>query len=397
VNQRRDRKESPTPEILEARNLVLEYGWNATAYQILNPGFTLWFSKKRDAVIGYVCQSRTRVVGGAPICESSRVQEVAAEFLDDARRNGQKVCFFGAGARLEGTLVGGGSWSAASLGAQPSWNPANWDGIIGARASLRAQLNRARNKKVTVTLVQEPDHELLAKLKGCLAEWLATRGLPPLHFLVEPDTLALLDDRLLMVASRNGVPIGFLVASPVRARNGWLIEQIVRGFGAPNGTAELMIDAAMCEMSRRGATYATLGLSPLSRHSGFDEHRMPHWLRVALAWLRAHGTRFYNFNGLDAFKSKFAPEDWEDIVALADAPKFPPRALWAIACAFTDGSPIVLVARASLRAIRQELRWLVAGRAWLRSSRETSFAESLSRREAAARGRRADRFGKRFR
>lgn len=349
-----------------ARSLILRHGWNAVAYQILNPGFTLWFSAARDAVIGYVCRSNTRVVGGAPICENSRVQAVAEEFLLDARRHGEQVCYFGAGARLEGALVGGGAWSAASLGAQPSWDPRGWPEIIRGRASLRAQLNRARNKNVSVELVTKPDAALMTQLKVCLTEWLATRGLPPLHFLVEPDTLALLDDRLLLVASRAESPVGFLVASPVPARNGWLIEQIVRGCNAPNGTAELMIDAAMREMARLGATYATLGLSPLSRHSSFDEQRMPRWLRLTLTWVRAHGTRFYNFNGLDAFKSKFAPEQWEDIVALADAPEFPPRALWAIACAFTNGSPVFLVARAVAKAVRQEIRWFVSARREIR-------------------------------
>ena len=357
VNQRRQLNKSATEQ---ARALVLKYGWNATAYQILNPGFTLWFSNDRDAVIGYVCKSGTRVVGGAPICENARLREVTREFVEDARAARQKVCFFGAGTRLENALAGDGSWSAANLGAQPSWNPGNWDGIIRAHSSLRAQLNRATNKNVSVSLVRDPDRDQLAQLRRCVGEWLETRGLPPLHFLVEPDTLALLDDRLLLVAAQGGTPIGFLVASPVPARKGWLIEQIVRGRHAPNGTAELMIDCAMREMAHLGATYATLGLCPLSRHSRFDERRMPGWLRISLAWVRAHGSRFYNFEGLDAFKSKFAPEGWEDIVALADDREFPPRALWAIACAFTDGSPLVLIVRALAKAARQELAWFLS-------------------------------------
>jgi phosphatidylglycerol lysyltransferase len=74
--------------------------------------------------------------------------------------------------------------------------------------------------------------------------------------------------------------------------------------------------------------------------------------------VRAHGRRFYNFEGLDRFKAKFAPDEWEEIVALADSPHFSPRALWAIAAAFAQGSPIALVARAVTRAARQEAHWL---------------------------------------
>jgi hypothetical protein len=74
--------------------------------------------------------------------------------------------------------------------------------------------------------------------------------------------------------------------------------------------------------------------------------RWPPWLALALRRARAHGRRFYDFGGLDAFKAKFRPEGWEAISAIADGPHFPPRALWAIAGVFGGGSPALLAARA---------------------------------------------------
>jgi phosphatidylglycerol lysyltransferase len=300
----------------------------------------------------------TRVVAGAPVCPEARLLAVVEEFGAAARAARQRVCYFGAGERLEQRLAPTGRWSAASLGAQPSWDPVHWPAIVRRRSSLRAQLNRARNKSVRVVewvRVPESDH---ARLRACLAEWLDHRGLPPLHFLVEPETLGQLEDRRLYVATRHEAVVGFLVASPVPARGGWLIEQIIRGHLAPNGTAELLVDAAIRSLADSGARYVTLGLSPLSRHSGFDDRRMPSWLRLVLRGVRAHARRFYDFEGLDRFKSKFEPEQWEEIVALADASRFPPRALWAIASAFSQGSPVALLARALVRAARQEVRWL---------------------------------------
>jgi phosphatidylglycerol lysyltransferase len=344
-----------------ARALVLAHGWNATAYQILNPGISHWFAARGDAVVGFVDHARTLVVAGAPVCSADRLLAVVAEFVDAARGAGRQVCFFGAGARLEQALAPTGRWSAASLGAQPSWDPTRWPALLLQRRSLRAQLNRARNKSVRVAEWGQLAEPGRAALHHCLSEWLARRGLPPLHFLVEPDTLGQLDDRRLFVATRGPAVVGFLVASPVPARDGWLIEQIIRGDAAPNGTAELLVDAAMRAVAEQGARYVTLGLSPLSRHSSFDDRQMPAWLRLVLRWVRAHTRRFYDFEGLDRFKSKFAPHEWENIVALADAPRFPPRALWAIASAFSRGSPVALVGRALLRAARQEARWLRAG------------------------------------
>jgi phosphatidylglycerol lysyltransferase len=343
---------------LRARELILAYGWNATAYQILNPGIEHWFSRQGDAVIGFVTQAGTRVVAGAPVCTAERLPAVVAEFGASAATAGRHVCYFGAGSRLENLLVPTGRWSVASLGAQPSWDPKGWPAIVASRASLRAQLNRARNKHVAVSEWDATRGANDADVRRCLAEWLAERRMPPLHFLVEPETLGRLEDRRLFVAERDGAVVGFLLASPVPAREGWLVEQIIRGHGAPNGTSELLLDTAMRAVAADGARYLTLGLAPLSRHSRFDNERMPGWLRLVLRWVRAHGRRFYNFEGLDQFKAKFAPDEWEEIVALADTPRFTPRALWAIAAAFAQGSPIALVARAVTRAARQELRWL---------------------------------------
>jgi phosphatidylglycerol lysyltransferase len=345
-------------DVNRARELVLQYGWNATAYQILNPGIAHWFSAAGDAVIGYVRRSGVRVVAGAPVCAPDRLRDVAVEFAANAHACGDRVCYFGAGERLEETLRRDGAHGTVGLGAQPSWDPRRWGSIVARRASLRAQLNRARNKSVAVTQWSAERAEKNPVLERLLNEWLGGLGLPPLHFLIETDTIALTRDRRIFVAGRGGTEVAYLVASPVPARRGWLIEQIVRGHAAPNGTSELLVDAAMHALAEEGAEYVTLGLAPLSRQSRFSDPSVPPWLRLALSWVRAHGRRFYDFDGLDRFKTKFAPEEWEEIIAIDDRAPFSMRTLWAIAAAFGGSSPITLFARTVGRAIVQELRWL---------------------------------------
>jgi phosphatidylglycerol lysyltransferase len=332
------------------RALVLAHGWNATAYQLVNPGIAHWLADEGDAVIGYVRRHRVRVVAGAPVCPLERLPHVTAAFERDAHIAGDRVCYFGAEARLEHHFRGDRTHARVLLGAQPAWDPLRWPDIVAGRASLRAQLNRARNKGVRIERWSAEAAHGHPALAACLAQWLATRGLPPLHFLVEPDTLTRLSDRRIFVAARQERVVAFLVASPVPARSGWLIEQIVRGLEAPNGTNELLIDAAWRALAKEGSRYVTLGLSPLSRRAGvgrpLDE---PPWLLGTLAWVRAHGRRFYNFDGLDRFKAKFQPERWEPVFAIADTPRFAPRMLYAIAAAFTGRSPITTVIHALTR------------------------------------------------
>jgi len=352
----------PSPTHDRARELVLAFGWNTTAYQILNPGIQFWFSAQGDAVVGYVPAGTRWVVAGAPVCAPERLASVAEELEHDARRSGRRIVYFGAEGRLDALYGNGQRHARLLLGSQPMWRPAAWHGRVHSRASMRAQLYRARNKGVEVEHWPSARAEDDPRLRRCLEEWLATRPLPPLHFLVEPETLGTLHDRSVFVAIRDGTPVGFLVASPIPARNGWLTEQFVRGINAPNGTAELLIDAAVDWMAEHDASYVTLGLAPLSERAIATStpawHDAPFWLRALLRWTRAHGRRFYHFEGLDAFKAKFAPEKWEPVYAIADEPVFSPQSLFAIASAFTSGAPIRTVARGLWRAIRQEVAWL---------------------------------------
>lgn len=342
-----------------ARRLVLEHGWNATAYQIINPGIRHWFAAEDDAVAGYVEHGGVRVVAGAPVCAEERLGSVVTAFERDARAAGCSVCYFGAEARLEAACSPprSGRHARVLLGAQPTWDPRAWADIPAGHASVRAQLNRARNKGVRVSEWPASEAEQNPELRRCLREWLATRGLPPLHFLVEPDTLTRLSDRHVFVAEQRGVVLAFLIASPIPARSGWLVEQLVRGWNAPNGTTDLLVDAAMRSAAGIGAKYVTLGLAPLSRRSGIAASSSePLWLRGVLHWVRAHGRRFYDFDGLDAFKARFRPAAWEPVYAIASERPFTPRMLYAIAAAFSGGSPFAMVARGLGRAAWWEVR-----------------------------------------
>jgi len=127
---------------------------------------------------------------------------------------------------------------------------------------------------------------------------------------------------------------------------------------APNGTIELLLSNAVDAVAASGSTYVTLGLAPLACRNQIGHENEPVWLGALLGFAALHGRRFYNFGGLEAFKTKFGPESWEPVYAIEASPHFSPRALYAIAGAFASRSPLLLVAGAIAKAVRQELRWL---------------------------------------
>ncbi len=345
-------------DVSRARALALQHGWNAMAYQVVNDGILHWFAAAGDAMVGYVRTHGVCLVVGAPICSGERLADVLAEWESFVRSIGCRACYFGAAGRLFDALDGQPGYTTVVLGAQPVWNPARWAEIPAGHASLRSQLQRARNKGVTVTEWAPQRAEADPRLQRCLQQWLRTRGLPTLHFLVEPHTLHDLTGRRIFVAERAGEVVGFINASPVPARQGWLVEQFVRGTGAPNGTIETLFDVMMRAVAADGAAYVTMGLVPLREGTQQPPDQNPAWLAALLAFVRVHGRRFYNFRGLERFKAKFRPHSWELIYAISAEPTFSLRTLYAIAAAFTVQSPVLAVSLGALRAVRIEIERL---------------------------------------
>jgi phosphatidylglycerol lysyltransferase len=168
------------------------------------------------------------------------------------------------------------------------------------------------------------------------------------------DSFSHLEERRCFVAERDGRVVGFLAAVPVYARGGWLFEDLVRDAAAPNGTNELLFDAAMRAVADAGSDYATLGLAPLAG-------RVPWWLRFARRGARASG--LYDFRGLASWKSKLRPTSWAPVFLSYGADQGALRTVADALCAFAHGRPWTFGARALYRGATAGVACALAGRA----------------------------------
>jgi phosphatidylglycerol lysyltransferase len=195
---------------------------------------------------------------------------------------------------------------------------------------LRYQLRRARARGVGVRVVApaelaDPASALVGAIAALGADWLASRRMAPMGFLVQLEPLTFVEERVVVVAERAGAVVGYLSAVPVYVRRRLFVEDLVRARDAPNGTAELLVDAAMRAAAGRGDEAVTLGLAPLAGEVGPV-------LRIA----RRLSTPLYDFRGLHAFKAKLRPERWEPVYLCAPASRW--RALRDGLTAFARGS-----------------------------------------------------------
>lgn len=280
--------------------LLRKHGWNATSFQILEPGFSYFFAD--DAVVGYVDTGSAWVAAGAPIAPPARVAEVIDAFVASAARAGRRASCFGTEARFSEIT----KWPAMRIGDQPVWDPASWDGVVKSRKSLREQLRRARAKGVAVRAVAVAElaegTPLRAQVDALITRWQASRPIAPMGFLVQIDPFTFVEERRYFVAEKAGAVVAFLGIIPIFARGGWFFEDFLRDPDAPNGTIEMLVDAGMRAAADAKVPFVTLGLVPLAGD-------VKPWLVAA----RRLGRALYDFDGLRAFKAKFEPSGWDPI------------------------------------------------------------------------------------
>jgi len=285
------------------RTLLRTYGRNTCSSQALDLGLELWFDDDTEggACVAYADTGSAWIAAGDPIGPDDQADEVASRFCAAASRAGKRPRFFAierapTSPELDGTHIG----------SQPVWNPQGWAEILASKRSLREQLRRARAKGVAIRELKPGELASNLELRSAVSKvtqrWRGSRSLAPMGFLVDIELEGAHPDRRYFIAERNGGAVGVLIALPVFARNGWFIEHALRDPDAPNGTVELLFDAAMSSFADAGMEYATFGLAPLKDVQS-----------KSLRWIRDHSRWFYDFSGLSRFKAKLEPHGWTPV------------------------------------------------------------------------------------
>jgi lysylphosphatidylglycerol synthetase-like protein (DUF2156 family) len=96
IVQRREPMTDLGGDATEARVLALarRFGWNATSFQALEPGYRYFFPDE-DACVAYVDTGGAWVAAGPPLADEARIAAIARAFVAAARQAGRRSCFFG--------------------------------------------------------------------------------------------------------------------------------------------------------------------------------------------------------------------------------------------------------------------------------------------------------------
>jgi len=342
----------------ELLSLQETYGYNAHSLVSVTPGARIW----RDTAIGtkgaiiYSEFGRVWLAAGDPLTSVDDMAGLGCRFIEAARKQNRIAAFVPVSARFARDCATQCNLSGVKVGAAPYFDLQTWAPRGDRAKKLRAGINQARRAGISVEALRVVTPKIVEETAALCQRWLNARRTATAFgwlFALDPFRHG---ERKKFFAARdaNGKLVGFLAASPIPAREGWYLEDVLRQPDAPNGTADLLVSEALLHLAASGAKLATLGTSPLSTEGDYDIPKGDHPLvEQALRMTSARLGMFYNFEGLRRFKAKFAPTWWESEYVLAPrGATVSPRIAHAIIRAIAPGGISRLLTRHVARSLR---------------------------------------------
>jgi phosphatidylglycerol lysyltransferase len=350
AERRRKNIPDPTGELLRLQTL---YGYNAHSLVSIAPGAEMWSSPDIDGAIIYGEFGRVWLAAGDPLASADEAAELARQFGAFAKKRNRIVAFVPTSAKFART-VAPADFTAVKCGAAPYFDLQTWNPRGDSAKKLRAGVNQARRAGVEIEVAADIAESFRRETAELCMHWLGSRpSATTLGWLVALDPFMHSEYKKYFAARADGKLVGFLAASPIPARKGWYLEDVISEPNAPQGTATLLVVEALKRLKEEGAALATLGTAPLATDGPNDvvtEHRV---VARALDMASRRLSNLYNFEGLRRFKGKFVPSWWESEYALGQrGVAMPPRVGHAIVRALVPGGLTQVLTRQAVRAMR---------------------------------------------
>ncbi len=301
----------PQNDDCDLANLQHLHGYNEHTYVLDSGEGEVWSDSGLGAVC-YVERGNVWLVTGEPLAADSDLCDITRKFVAYAHENRKMVVFLPTSERFARAIAGQG-YRIHKIAASPYFDLRKWDPRGNSAKHLRLGLNRARRAGISVKPVANISADFRREVDELCEKWLGGRSagmsfgwlfrLAPFHNAEAKKYFAARDE--------DGRLVGLLAASPIPARDGWYLEDVLRSTDAPDGTSDLLVFETLRELAAAGALMATLGTVPLSDIGVDDLTSKAYLLGHVLHLIRKNLKPIYNIEGLRCFKSKFVPSWWE--------------------------------------------------------------------------------------
>lgn len=265
------------------------------------------FSDSRQAFLMYAKHGRTWAALHDPVGPREEWDELIRKFVMLAHKHGGRAAFYQVRADSLPLYLDSGL-TLMKLGEEARLALDAFDLNGPKRAALRYSLRRAERDGCTVEVIDAaavPAH--LDLLRGISDSWLKCREAREKSFSVAAFSEAYLAAQSVMLVRENGVPVAFTTFMTTDLN----IEATVGVMRHLSDASPYVMDYLFVQLAlhlkSNGCRYLSLGVAPFA---GVQPTPLSSPLHRLGSMVWRFGGRFYNFQGLRAFKGKFQPR-WE--------------------------------------------------------------------------------------
>ncbi|GAB1542169.1 hypothetical protein NUACC21_48430 [Scytonema sp. NUACC21] len=292
----------------QARDIVEKYGRSSLAALTLLSDKSYFFSPSGKSAIAYVPKGRGAIALGDPIGPPEDCKEIITSFQIFCQQNDWHPAFYQTlpdNIDIYKSL----GFQVLKIGEEAVVDLHTFTLQGKAGKNLRAAVNKMTKQGYEVKFFQPPISDgLLRQLKTISDEWLQmVQGSEKKFSLGWFDEDYLRQCEIAAVQTSHGEIVAFANILSEYQLNEITLDLMRHRKSAENGTMDFLFISMFQHYKEQGYDGFNIGLSALA---GVGETQESRRLEKVLRYLYNHLERFYNFQGLHAYKDKFHPR-WE--------------------------------------------------------------------------------------
>lgn len=278
------------------------------------------FSECGQAFLMYGKRGRTWIVLADPVGPHAAWPGLVIKLLRAAKAQGCRLAFYQVSQAFLPIAVDAG-FSLFKLGDQAVVDVATFDLKGGDWLKLRRSINRAERDGLEFAIVLACDVPAIMDELGAISDtWLSHHNAKEKGFSLGTFQRGYVASHPVAVIRLDGRIVAFANILTTQTRTTAFIDLMRHLPGIHRGAMDLLFVRIILHLKAEGYLKLNLGMAPLSGLS--DRSCAPLWHRLG-RFVFEHGERFYNFKGVQAFKSKFDP-DWQPrYLAVSDRRQMP--------------------------------------------------------------------------
>ncbi|MCX5495291.1 bifunctional lysylphosphatidylglycerol flippase/synthetase MprF [Kaistia dalseonensis] len=297
----------PTAEEIRLATEIVAHQPHPDANLVRMGDKTLLFSEDGSAFIMFGRQAHSWVALFDPVGPRKAWPELVWQFVEMAHAAGGRAVFYQVQPQNL-SLYADCGLRAYKLGEAAQVDLTQFDLKGAKRASLRHAHNRGARDGLSFDLLTP--EEVTAEIDALQAVsnlWLSEHRAREKRFSLGAFDRTYVSGLPAAVIRREGRIVAFATLLTTNQKQEATVDLMRFAPDVPPGTMEYLFVCLLLRLKSEGYHWFDLGMAPLSGLA--ESPAAPFWHRMGRAVFE-HGERFYNFNGLRAFKAKFQPE-WQ--------------------------------------------------------------------------------------